>query len=135
MVKIKIIFRSLNIDLNLKLNYPAPNKEADPMAKSKAKPEQIWWCAACNCVFTRKNKSDETGCPKCKSDDVFMDEELWCPSCKTNYYGPNQKDAGDDWYKPEDECPECKNGYSNPRPKLKLKPPRKLSSLPKPKRK
>ena len=102
------------------------------MAKPSLK--KIWWCAnlSCKWVGSKRPKRHHTYdcpvCPQCGGEDVFIDEELWCPSCKTAFYGPNQKDAGGDWYKAGDDCPECKKGHLLKKPKLVLKPPRKPST-------
>lgn len=97
------------------------------MTKNILKNETNWWCAECGWVWKRDSSED---CPNCKSDQVFLDEELWCPICKIGQYGPSQQNAGGDSYNPGDSCPSQKCQPFEGR-KLVIKLPRKLSYRPK----
>ena len=97
---------------------------------AKAKTKKIWWCVvpSCRWVGTKLKVVKLPGgdvcntCPKCESEDVFVDEELWCKFCETGCCGPNQKEEAE-WYSVGDDCPECEGWREN---KLVPKPPRKL---------
>lgn len=86
----------------------------------------IWYCAAHSCGWVWIRETGNTCCPKCKSEDIFVDEDLECEYCKVGQYGPNQTEYGHS-YRAGDKCPECKPSFNCA---LVPKHPRQLSRDP-----